>query len=75
MSKKFLNTDYFNAPLKHWLVSLEVSFNLGLHLQADAELVPGLVQLGAVQVGGKGHGTAVPELLLVAQANLENASC
>ena len=31
----------------------------------------GLVQLGAVQVGGKGDGAAVPDLLLVAQANLE----
>ena len=35
----------------------------------------GLVQLGAVQVGGEGHGTAVPELLLVAQTNLENERC
>ena len=44
--------------------------NLGLHLQAEAELVAGLVQLGAVNVAGEGHGNAVPQLLLVAHADL-----
>ena len=71
MSKKFLNTDYFNAPLKHWLVALRSYLDLGLHLEANAELVSRLVKLGAVQVGGKGDGAAIPDLLLVTQANLE----
>ena len=30
-----------------------------------------LIKLGAVQVGGKGDGAAIPDLLLVTQANLE----
>ena len=45
---------------------------LGLHLKADAQLVSRLVQLCAVKVGGESHGAAIPELLLVAQTNLEN---
>ena len=52
-------------------MALRSYLGLGLHLEADAELVSRLVQLGAVQVGGKGDGAAVPDLLLVAQANLE----
>lgn len=43
---------------------------LCLHLQGHAELVAGLVELGAIQQGGQGHGDAGPQALLVAQTNL-----
>ena len=58
---------HYNTGL--WLKPLEAR-RLGLHLEADAELVAGLVQLGAVKVGGEGDGAAVPDLLLVAQTDL-----
>ena len=45
--------------------------SLGLHLEGEAHLVAGLVELVAINGGGEGQRDAVTQLLLVAQANLE----
>ena len=37
------------------LLSSSTHLGLGLHLEAEAELVAALVELGGVQVGGEGH--------------------
>ena len=46
--------------------------SLGRHLQSHADLVAGLVELGAIKESGYGHGDAGSQALLVAQTNLNN---
>ena len=46
--------------------------DLSSHLKAEAELMAGLVHLGAVNVAGQSHGDAVSQLLLVAHTDLRN---
>lgn len=53
-----------------WREGCRLCFHLGAHLKAKANLMTSRIDIARVDEGGEGDGDTVPQLLLVAQAEL-----